>query len=166
LGIGTAGSGIPDVFALAVSGSDLYAGGVFDTAGGITANNIAKWDGSSWSALGSGADSQVSALAVSGGDLYVGGWFTVAGGKVSGYVAKVRIGCMATAVEATNSTTSIQFSGVTGYQYDVQRATSLSPPITWTTVNTSPLSPASDGSFGFNDTNAPPGQAFYRASQQ
>ena len=42
--------------ALAVSGSDLYAGGCFTTAGGSAANHIAKWDGSSWSALGSGME--------------------------------------------------------------------------------------------------------------
>jgi trimeric autotransporter adhesin len=42
------------VYALAVSGSTLYAGGDFTTAGGIAANYIAQWNGSSWSALGSG----------------------------------------------------------------------------------------------------------------
>ena len=42
------------VSALAVSGSDLYAGGAFPTAGGGAANHVAKWNGSSWSALGSG----------------------------------------------------------------------------------------------------------------
>ena len=42
------------VNALAVSGTNLYAGGYFTTAGGVPANNIAKWDGSAWSALGSG----------------------------------------------------------------------------------------------------------------
>ena len=42
------------VYALAVSGTNLYAGGYFTTAGGVTANYIAKWDGSAWSALGSG----------------------------------------------------------------------------------------------------------------
>src|SRR5207245_3046917 len=72
-----------DVFALAVLGSDLYAGGAFTTAGGVTVNQIAKWNGSSWSALGSGVgggDSYplVLALAVSGSDLYVGGDFTTA----------------------------------------------------------------------------------------
>ena len=72
------------VYALAVSGSDLYAGGAFTTAGGSAAKNIAKWNGSSWSALGSGMNSAVSALAVSGSDLYAGGNFTTAGGEVSG----------------------------------------------------------------------------------
>ena len=43
-----------DVDALAVSGSTLYAGGDFTTAGGSAANYIAQWNGSSWSALGSG----------------------------------------------------------------------------------------------------------------
>jgi len=60
------------------------------------------------------------------------------------------------------ATASIQLSGVTGYAYDVQRATNLTLPILWTTVTTSPLSPAPDGSFAFTDTNAPPGTVFYR----
>ena len=42
------------VNALAVSGTNLYAGGCFTTAGGVPANNIAKWNGSAWSALGRG----------------------------------------------------------------------------------------------------------------
>src|SRR6266702_3317320 len=71
-----------------MSGSDLYAGGFFTMAGGTAATNIAKWDGSSWSALGSGMDDGVSALAVSGSDLYAGGGFTTAGGSAANYVAK------------------------------------------------------------------------------
>jgi hypothetical protein len=51
------------VFALAVSGSDVYAGGNFKTAGGGAATNIAKWNGSSWSALGSGMIGGFHALA-------------------------------------------------------------------------------------------------------
>src|SRR2546422_1400863 len=76
------------VSALAVSGSDLYAGGYLTTAGGSAANYIAKWDGSSWSALGSGMNDRVVALAVSGSNLYAGGGFTTAGGKVSAYIAR------------------------------------------------------------------------------
>jgi hypothetical protein len=78
-------------------------------------------------------------------------------------VANARIGSIVKSVATTNSTASIQLSGVTGYAYDVQRTTSLAPPITWTTVTTTPLYPAADGSFTFSDTNALPGSAFYRA---
>ncbi|MEI7634167.1 MAG: hypothetical protein WCK47_07785, partial [bacterium] len=67
---------------------DLYAGGWFDTAGGVTVNYIARWDGSSWSALGSGMNSSVLALAVSGSDLYAGGNFSTAGGVSANRVAK------------------------------------------------------------------------------
>ena len=67
---------------------NLYIGGDFTVAGDIVANYIAKWDGSSWSALGSGMNGSVSALAVSGSDLYAGGHFTTAGGSPANYIAK------------------------------------------------------------------------------
>src|ERR1043166_2330790 len=89
LGLGL--SGLNGVSALAVSGSDLYAGGYFTTAGGTAANNIAKWNGSAWSALGSGLNQQVLALAVATNNLYVGGFFTAAGGKASFYMAIAHI---------------------------------------------------------------------------
>jgi hypothetical protein len=76
------------VIALAVSGSDLYAGGVFTTAGGVNANYIAKWDGSAWSALGSGIAGSAYALAVSGTDLYAGGNFLMAGSVLANCTAK------------------------------------------------------------------------------
>jgi hypothetical protein len=76
-------------------GPALYAGGNFGLAGGVGASNIAKWDGSSWSALGSGmggVSPLVYALTVfddGGGEaLYAGGRFTIAGGNVSGYIAQ------------------------------------------------------------------------------
>ena len=67
-----------DVSALAMSGTDLYAGGTFTTAGGITVNRIAKWNGTTWSALGTGMNGAVNALVASGTDLYAGGNFTTA----------------------------------------------------------------------------------------
>jgi hypothetical protein len=76
------------VNALAVRGTNLYAGGYFAAAGGVPANNIAKWDGSAWSALGSGLNGMVSALAVSGTNLYAGGEFTTAGGVSANFIAK------------------------------------------------------------------------------
>jgi hypothetical protein len=76
------------VLALTVSGTNLYAGGGFTTAGGVPANAIAKWDGRAWSALGPGMNSNVSALAASGANLYAGGWFVTAGGVSATTIAK------------------------------------------------------------------------------
>jgi trimeric autotransporter adhesin len=59
---------------------DVYAGGVFTTAGGIAATNIARWNGVSWSPLGGGVMASVIAIAVNGNQVYVGGAITNAGG--------------------------------------------------------------------------------------
>jgi hypothetical protein len=76
------------VHALALMGSDLYAGGVFISAGGVNATNIAKWDGTKWSALAGGVDGAVLCMVVNGTDLYVGGTFTHAGGVAARNIAK------------------------------------------------------------------------------
>ena len=73
----------------------LYAGGGFTSIGGVAANRIARWDGTSWTPLGSGLDGAVRALAVYDPDdtgplptvLVVGGEFTNAGGTGAAYVA-------------------------------------------------------------------------------
>ena len=109
------------VFALAVSGNDVYAGGVFVTAGGTAVNNIAKWNGSAWSALGTGIGvgvgdrTDVRALAVSGNDLYVGGRFTMAGSIAANNIAKW-----------DGSTWSALGTGVTGDRYVSVDALALS----------------------------------------
>ena len=71
-----------DVRACAMDGAgNLYIGGDFTVVGDIVANYVAKWNGSAWSALGSGMNGSVCALAVdSSGNLYAGGCFTTAGG--------------------------------------------------------------------------------------
>lgn len=78
------------VTALAVSGTTLYASGWFTTAGGIPAENIAKWDGTNWSPLGSGlpAFGAVEALAVMGNNLYAGGGFTTTSGGPGDLIAQ------------------------------------------------------------------------------
>ena len=76
------------VLALAASGTDLYVGGVFSQVGAVSASNIAKWDGSAWSALGSGTDGNVLAIAVDGTDIIVGGNFSSAGGTTVNNIAK------------------------------------------------------------------------------
>jgi hypothetical protein len=83
------GSGTDDVvFALSVTGTDVFVGGYFVGAGGVTVNQIAKWNGSSWSPLSSGTNGTVYAVAVSGTDVYVGGQFTLAGGVPVNNLAK------------------------------------------------------------------------------
>lgn len=97
----------PGVFGYAMaafddgSGPALYFGGRFqvDLGNGVYANNIIKWDGTSWSALGSGipgfsyySSTGVYSLAAfrdaSGPALYVGGEFTSAGGIACQNIAK------------------------------------------------------------------------------
>jgi hypothetical protein len=85
MGGGPLGLG-PQVYALAEYNGQLIAGGYFTTAGGVSANCIAAWDGSSWSPLGTGMDSApifefgVYALAEYNGQLIAGGDFIRAGG--------------------------------------------------------------------------------------
>jgi hypothetical protein len=75
---------------LACDGSgNLYAGGSFTTIGGVTVNCVAKWNGTTWTNLGSGMDYYVYALACDGsGNLYAGGSFTNAGGVAASRIAK------------------------------------------------------------------------------
>jgi hypothetical protein len=78
------------------SGEALYAGGKFSSAGGMAAKRIARWDGTSWSALGSGMDggfwSRVLALAGSHvgqrSALYAGGDFESAPDSGDSYLAR------------------------------------------------------------------------------
>jgi len=73
-------------------GPALYVAGVFSRAGhfgagGISAANIARWDGVGWEPLGAGIGGTVNALAVfddgAGPRLYAGGAFNSAGGAAA-----------------------------------------------------------------------------------
>jgi hypothetical protein len=79
-----------NVVAMAVLGTNLYVGGPFTIAGGVTANQIAKWDGNNWYDVGGGVvgNGTVNALTVLGGNLYAGGTFTNMGGVTVSRIAK------------------------------------------------------------------------------
>jgi hypothetical protein len=66
-----------DVQALArLPNGDLIADGRFSIAGGVSVRNIARWNGSTWSAIGNGLSDAVYALATrSNGDIIAGGEF-------------------------------------------------------------------------------------------
>jgi len=140
------------VFALAVSGGTLYAGGSFTSAGGGAANRIAQWDGSSWSALGSGMDNSVFALGVSGGTLYAGGSFTAVGGKVSAYAAGAVISpqLILTQPQFTNHQFQFTLSGPAGSNAVIYANTNPAAG-TWTPLATNSLR---IGSAIYTDTEA------------
>ena len=71
-----------------VDGTDVYIGGYFSHAGGVAANNIAKWNGSAWSPLGTGTTGDVNAIVKIGSDIYAAGYFSTAGGVSCKNIAK------------------------------------------------------------------------------
>jgi hypothetical protein len=97
VGGGVGQSSEPSILAMTVfddgTGPALYVAGYFTQIGGVPAHHVAKWNGTSWSALGSGVgDNGALALAVfddgTGPALYVGGEFTTAGGISANNIAR------------------------------------------------------------------------------
>jgi hypothetical protein len=72
-------AGVPSVQAIAVSGGSVYVGGAFSGAGAVQALNIARWNGTSWEALGNGLNGSVRALTIMNGNLYAAGSFDASG---------------------------------------------------------------------------------------
>ncbi len=74
------------------SGFALYAAGRFSRSGTLALNNIARWDGASWSAVGAGLNGTVNCLQVfddgTGPALYAGGEFTASGGQPVPWLAR------------------------------------------------------------------------------
>jgi trimeric autotransporter adhesin len=68
---------------------ELIAAGAFAEAGGIAATNIARWNGVSWSPVGTGTNGRIYALAGQPGEgLVAGGSFTAAGGITANHIAR------------------------------------------------------------------------------
>ena len=70
IGGGITSSNFHAVRSIAVHQGDLIAGGSFTEIGGVTANRVARWDGTAWTPMGSGSVSSVTALYDWNGTLY------------------------------------------------------------------------------------------------
>ncbi|CAN5511727.1 hypothetical protein BH10BAC5_BH10BAC5_16490 [soil metagenome] len=81
-------SGTDTIYALAVYNGELYAGGNFTLAGGNSALNIAKWNGTAWNTVGSGINGEVRSLIVYNSKLYAGGDFDYAGSVSANRIAR------------------------------------------------------------------------------
>ncbi|MEO6036195.1 MAG: hypothetical protein ABIQ35_13145, partial [Verrucomicrobiota bacterium] len=94
LGTGTPAGVNGEIYSLAVSANnELIAGGAFHSAGGVSTEHIARWNGTSWSSLGSGmlpvGGSTVFAMTtMPNGDLIAAGHFTNAGGVLATNIAR------------------------------------------------------------------------------
>jgi N-acetylneuraminic acid mutarotase len=94
LGTGSSNGVNGEVNALAVVGDEVFVGGAFTSAGGVSANGVARFNTqtNTWSTLGTGSSNgvggRVAALAVVGNEVFVGGYFTSAGGVSANYVAR------------------------------------------------------------------------------
>jgi len=160
-----AGNFIFDVYALYIDASGtLYAGGDFKTAGGVVANSIAKWDGTSWSALGSGVEvdgayssyfPSVNALAIdASGTLYAGGDFGTAGGKLSPYIARCKVSDGWTTTTSTSAISTTTTTTVLSTTTSVISSTSTSAAGELTTTTTPSLG-STTTSIGGATTTAP-----------
>ena len=81
---GCSSSNYCGVYAMTIaSNGDIIVGGAFSDGGGNPqADNIARWDGSTWQAYGSGLNNSVRTLALTAtGELVVGGEFTASNGS-------------------------------------------------------------------------------------
>jgi len=118
------GGSYPDVYALAVSGTTVYAGGWFTYIGGQTRNYIAALDATlntnNATAWNPNANSYVETLAVSGTTVYVGGEFTNIGGQTRNYIAALDAtlntnNATAWNPNANNAVQALAVSGTTVY---------------------------------------------------
>lgn len=135
LGSGLGGTNFPMAYAMAVlANGDLCVGGDFTTAGGSPATHLARWDGTSWSAMSTAsAGPQVYAMSLLPGDVLVAGgqwsflvqwdgtsWSSLAGGVNGSVLAtcslpdgSIAVGGAFTAIDGIHANRIVKWDGNT-----------------------------------------------------
>lgn len=92
LGVGPGGGTYGYTLSLCANGTNLYAGGIFTSAGGSPASSVAKWDGTSWSNMNGGVfhPSLAAVFVVTPyqNGCIAGGIFSSAGGTSTSHIAQ------------------------------------------------------------------------------
>jgi hypothetical protein len=104
------------IVALAVSGTTVYAGGSFDTIGGVLRNNVAGLDAADGTTTAFDPDSSgnILSLAASGSTVYIGGGFNTIGGQTRSYVAALDATTGSATAFDPSSNGSVAAIGATG----------------------------------------------------
>tara|TARA_R110002072_G_scaffold186086_3_gene342997 strand:+ start:6465 stop:9038 length:2574 start_codon:yes stop_codon:yes gene_type:complete len=98
MGAGVGGPAFNPVLTInSLPNGDLVVGGDFTSAGGLSINRIARWDGAGWSAMVAGANNRVHTMTRHpNGDLFVGGTFREIGGVATAGFARFGAGAWTT----------------------------------------------------------------------
>lgn len=112
---------------------NLIVGGYFTTAGGVSCNKIAKWNGSTWSPMGlgfdgSGIDEYVKSATTWNGTFFAGGAYTQAEGGPMNYIAQWYEAPTTPPVAAFNASTTSTCEGECINFVDI----STNGPTSWT----------------------------------
>jgi hypothetical protein len=113
---------------------DVVVAGVFTAAGGVAASRIARYHANtnSWSAMGSGVNSDVEELALLPvGDVIAGGFFTTAGGVSAAQIARYTFGGTAPSITAHPQSASSCPSGASSFSVAVSPSASGPLIYTW-----------------------------------
>lgn len=87
-GVQYTGATTVSTLSMTVFENELIVGGVLDVSGSVSTSFISKWNGTVWSALGTGMNNAVQTVEVMADTLYAGGWFTSAGSEITLFVAQ------------------------------------------------------------------------------
>ncbi|MGZ4963228.1 MAG: beta strand repeat-containing protein, partial [Limisphaerales bacterium] len=77
-----------EVVSLAISGTNVYAGGAFNISGATEVDSFAVWNGTSWSMVGGPADDSINAIIVTNNAIYIAGDFTTIDSVAANGVAR------------------------------------------------------------------------------